>query len=65
MCLWCGRMCQIFGWVYIDRYDGAGNEIGVLWVCDVPVSYAEMVDYRYGSTGPCAQMCGAGFWVSE
>ena len=56
---------QFFRWVYIDRYSGAGNEIGVLWVCDVPVSYAKAIDDRYGFASSCAQMCGAGFWMSE
>ena len=58
-------LCCVFGWVYVDGFDGARGEVGVFWVCDVPVSYAKTVDYRYGSAGPCAQMCGAGFWVSE
>ena len=58
--LWC-----VFRWIYVDGFNGAGGEVRVFWICDVPVSYAETVDYGYGSAGPGAQMCGAGFWVSK
>ena len=51
--------------VYVDGFDSAGNKVRVFRVCDVPVSYAETVDYRYGCAGPSAQLCSAGFWVSE
>ena len=79
MCLWCGVVFRgdyvdrdgagglrcIFGWIYVNVFNGAGDEIRVFWVCDVPISYAETVDYGYGCTSPCTQVCGAGFWVSE
>ena len=39
--------------------------VGVFRVCDVPIAYAEAIDYRYGSAGLSAQVCGASFWVSE
>ena len=55
----------MFGWVYIDGFDGARGEVRVFWVCDIPISYAEVVDYRDGCTSPGAQMRGTGFWVSE
>ena len=58
-------LCCVLRCIYIDGFDGAGDEVGVLWVCDVPVSYAEMVDYGYGFASLGAQLCGAGFWVSE
>ena len=58
-------LCCIFGWVYVDGFDGARGEVRVFWVCDIPVSYAEFVDYWDGCAGPSAQMHGAGFWVSK
>ena len=67
MCLWCGGVgrCRVFGWVYVDMYNGARSEIGMLWICDVPVSYAKVIDDRYGFASSCTQMCGTGFWVSK
>ena len=81
MCLWCrgvfrwahvnsdgacsGRLCCVFGWVYVKVFNGAVDIVRVFWICDVPVSYAETVDYRDGSAGSCAQVCSAGFWVSK
>ena len=67
MRLWCGRigLCCVLRCVYVDRCEVTGNKVGVLWVCDVPISYAKAVDNGYGFAGPCAQMCGAGIWVSE
>ena len=58
-------LCWVLWCIYVDGFDGARDEIGVLWVCDVPVSYAEIVDYGYSCTSPGAQMCGTGFWVSK
>ena len=80
MCMWCWGVFGVvrvdgdgtrsvglcvFGWVYVDGFDGARGKVRVFRVGDVPVSYAETVDYRYGGAGPCAQMCGASFWMSE
>ena len=67
MCLWWGSvgLCGDFRYIYIDGFNGAGGEVGMFWVCDVPISYAKTIDYGYGCASPGAQMCGAGFWVSE
>ena len=67
MCLWCGGVglgC-VLRWVHIDVCGVAGDKVGVLWICDVPISYSETVDNGYGFAGPCAQVRGAGFWVSK
>ena len=58
--LWC-----VFRWVYVDGFNGTRGEVRVFWVCDIPVTYAEVVDYGDGCASPGAQMRGTGFWVSE
>ena len=61
----CDDAGDIFRGIYVDRFGGVGFEVRVLWISDIPVSYAKAIDNGYGCASPCAQMCGAGFWVSK
>ena len=48
---------MVFWWIYVDRCLGARVIVGVLWFCDVPISYAKVIDNRYGGVCMCAQVC--------
>ena len=57
----CGDTGDVFRGIYVDRFSGIGFKVRVLWISDIPVSYAKAIDNGYGCTSPCTQMCGAGF----
>ena len=56
---------MVLWWVDVDGCLVVNVKIGVLWFCDVPVSYAKAINNGYGSVCLSAQVCCAGFFVLE
>ena len=56
---------MVFWWVYVDGCLVINIKVGVLWFCDIPVSYAKAVGNGYSCICACAQVGCAGFFVFE
>ena len=52
----------VLWWVYVDGCL-VKIKVGVLWFCDVPVTYAKTVGDGYSSICTCTQVGCAGFFV--
>ena len=48
---------MVLWWVDVDGCLVVNVKIGVLWFCDVPVSYAKAIDNGDGSICSSAQVC--------